>query len=376
MDSSRFCGIICREELTPISSNQGGDQMDATTIAVDLAKNVFEVAVANHQWRVVRRHRFTRTRFEQFLHEEPAAHIVMEACGSAHHWARTAQRFDHRVTLLPSQYVRPYVRRHKTDRTDAEALLEAIRSGRIPAVGVKTVTQQEVLALHRMRAQWMTTRTARLNAMRGLLLEHGIAVACGARTIVRQVGILLAGDDSPLPRRLRAVLTLAREEIRDLEARVHAIERELTALAADDPVIQRLMRIPGIGLLTATALVATVGHIHAFGRARRFASWLGLTPREWSSGKQRHLGAITKQGDVYLRCLLTHGARAVLVMAHRATQRSQPLTRLQEWALTVQRNRGHNKATVAVANKLARIIWVVWSRDVEFTSTPATAAAA
>jgi transposase len=236
--------------------------------------------------------------------------------------------------------------------------------------------QQEVLALHRMRAQWMTTRTARLNAMRGLLLEHGLPIGCGARTVMTHVGLLLAGEDSALPRRLREVLTLTREEVRDLEQRVQAVERELAALAADDPVIQRLMRIPGVGLLLGTALVATVGHIHAFQRARRFASWLGLTPREWSSGGHRHLGAITKPGDVYLRCLLTHGARAVLLMAHRAAHRGQPLTRVPQWALTIHRNRGHNKATIAVANKLARIIWVVWSRDVEYTATPAMPAAA
>ena len=136
------------------------------------------------------------------------------------------------------------------------------------------------------------------------------------------------------------------------------------------------MRIPGVGLLTATALVATVGHIHAFRRARRFASWLGLTPREWSSGGSRHLGAITKQGDVYLRCLLTHGARAVLLMAARAARAGRPLTRLQQWALAVHSRRGHNKATIAVANKLGRIIWAVWTRDVKFDPRPALPVAA
>ena len=182
---------------------------------------------------------------------------------------------------------------------------------------------------------------------------------------------MLSRDDGTLPPRLCDVLTLLRDEVRELEKRVHAVERELAALAAGDPVIQRLMRIPGVGLLTATALIATVGHIHAFRRARRFASWLGLTPREWSSGGQRHLGAITKQGDVYLRCLLTHGARAVLLMAHRAAHAgaaAHPATAVG--AVQSSRHRGHNKATIAVANKLARIIWVVWSRDVEFTATP------
>ena len=350
--------------------------MDATTIAVDLAKDVFEVAMANDRWRVTKRQRLTRPRFERLLREHPAAHLIMEACGSAHYWARTARQLGHQVTLLPSQYVRPYVRRQKTDRTDAEALLEAGRSGGIPPVAVKTTTQQDVLALHRMRAQWMTTRTARLNAMRGLLLEHGIAIARGAQTLLRQVRARLANEDDPLPPHLRVVLRLTVDELHDLEDRIDAVERELAAVAGDDPVVQRLMRIPGIGLLTATAMVATVGHIQTFPRARRFASWLGLTPREHSSGGRRHLGAITKRGDGYLRFLLTHGARAVLRMAHRGARATVPLPRLYEWALAVERRCGHNKATIAVANKLARIIWVVWARDVEFTTTPPVANAA
>jgi transposase len=350
--------------------------MDATTIGVDLAKDVFEVAMANDVWRVIKRERLTRPRFERLLREHPAAHVVMEACGSAHYWARTAQRLGHQVTLLPSQYVRPYVRRNKTDRTDAEAMLEAVRSGGIAPVAVKTTTQQDVLALHRIRAQWMTTRTARLNALRGLLLEHGIAIARGAHTLLRQVAARISNDDDPLPPRLRIVLRLTVDEVRDLEDRIDAVERELAAVAADDGVVQRLLRIPGIGLLTATALVATVGHIHTFPRARRFASWLGLTPREHSSGRQRHLGAITKRGDVYLRCLLTHGARAVLRMAHRGARAASPLSRFHEWALGVARRCGYNKATIAVANKLARIIWVVWAREVEFTTAPPVASAA
>lgn len=350
--------------------------MDATTIGVDLAKNVFEVAVANGSWRVVGRHRLTRAQLETFLCQQAVAHVVMEACGTAHYWARLAQRQGHRVTLLPAQYVRPYVRRHKTDRTDAEALLEAIRSGGIPPVVVKTIAQQELLAVHRVRAQWMATRTARLNAVRGLLQEHGIVLPRGARTVLATVPALLEDADRALPRQLRAVLALVVEEVRDLERRIHLLDRELAAVATGDPVAQRLLGIPGIGVLTATALIATVGHIHTFRRARRFASWLGLTPRESSSGGHRHLGAITKQGDVYLRCLLTHGARAVLLMAHRAAKSGKPLTRLQQWALTVHTRRGHHKTTIAVANKLAQIIWAVWSRDMAFAAQPAVPQAA
>jgi len=273
--------------------------MDATTIGVDLAKSVFEVAVADRHWRLVSRHRFTRTQFERFLRSSPPTHVVMEACGTSHFWARVAEAQGHRVSLLPAQYVRPYVRRNKTDRTDAEALLEAVRSGRIAPVTVKTVLQQELLALHRIRDQWMATRTARINALRGFLREHGCTLARGARTILARVTFLLDDASAPIPERLRHVLPLLIEEIRDIEDRIETIERALAAVAKEDAVVQRLMQIPGVGLLTATALVATVGHIHAFRTARRFASWLGLTPRERSSGGHRRLGAISKQGDVY-----------------------------------------------------------------------------
>jgi transposase len=345
--------------------------MDATTFAVDLAKNVFEVAAANPRGRITARYRLTRTQFSRFLRDQPAAHVVMEACGTAHHWGRSAQAAGHRVTLLPAQYVRPFVRRQKTDRTDATGLLDAVRSDGLKPVAVKTVAQQELLALHRMRDQWMATRTARINALRGFLREHGIDLASGPRRVVAEVWQVLEDADAPVPDRLRRTLALLVAEIRSLEAHVAGVEHDLRAIADQDPVIQRLQTVPGVGLLTSTALVGTVAHIHGFRRARFFASWLGLTPREHSSGARRRLGAITKQGDVYLRCLLTHGARAVLLAARRTVRLKRPLTALQHWALTVADRRGHNRATVAVANKLARIIWAVWSRESDFVARPA-----
>ena len=338
--------------------------MDATTVAVDLAKTVFELAIANAQWRIVERRRLNRAQFMRYLTETSPTHIVMEACGMAHFWGRFAQQQGHRVTLVPPVYVRPYVRRNKTDRGYAEAILEAVRSGEMPSVPVKRIEQQALVAVHRVREQWMTTRTARINTLRGILREHGILLPAGAQTAVKAVPAILADADTLLPMHLRTILASVYEEIRAIEERVADLERELRALADADPVVTRLRTIPGIGLLTATALVGAVGHIHAFRRARQFASWLGLTPREHSSGQRRRLGSISKQGDVYLRCLLTHGARAVLVTAHRRAATGQPLTRLHQWAVTLRHRRGHNKATIAVANKLGRIVWAVWHSDV------------
>lgn len=341
--------------------------MHATTIAVDLAKNVFEVAVANTTGGGLRRHRFSRAQFDRFLRGQAPAHVVMEACGTAHFWGRTAQAAGHLVTLLPAQYVRPFVRRQRTDRTDTAGLLDAARSADLKPVAVKSVAQQELLALHRIREQWMSTRTARINALRGFLREQGVMVMSGARRI-------LDDADAPVPSRLRRALALLIAEIRETESRIEGIEQELRAIADEDPIIERLMAIPGVGLLTATALVASVPHIHGFPRGRRFASWLGLTPREHSSGARRLLGAITKQGNVYLRCLLTHGARAVCVAARRAVWAKRPLTRLQQWALEVADRRGHNRAAIAVANKMARIIWAVWTaRRGAFEARPAAA---
>jgi transposase len=350
--------------------------MDATTVAVDVAKTVFEVAIANRQWHIVARHRFNRRQFARFLATTPATHVVMEACGTAHFWGRCAHQHGHAVSLLPPAYVRPYVRRNKTDRTDAEALLEATRSGQLPSVAVKSVAQQTLVALHRFRDQWMTTRTARINTLRGILREQGVLLPAGAGPAVRAIPAVVEDAVVPIADALRRMISLMYDEIRELERHIAALERELRALADADPVTTRLREIPGIGLLTATALVGTVGHIQAFGRARQFASWLGLTPREYSSGTRRRLGGISKRGDVYLRCLLTHGARAVLHAAHRRRVAQEPLTRLHQWALTVETRRGYNKATIAVANKLGRIVWAVWARDVAFDPTPALPEAA
>jgi len=350
--------------------------MDATTVAVDLAKDVFEVAVANRAGRVDRRKRLTRRQLEQFLDTLPAGtDVVMEGCGTAHYWGRRCQARALRVRLLPPHYVRPYVRRNKTDRTDTEALLEANRCAGIEPIPVKTIEQQTVQALHRVRTQWMRTRTARINVMRALLREHGVPIGLGARTALTRIPAVLADVPESVPARIALIVTAILDEVRALNTRLADIDRELTRIAREHPIARRLQQVPGVGVLTSTALVGAVGHIHAFRRGRQFASWLGLTPRESSTGARRHLGAISKRGDVYLRCLLAHGARAVLLAAHRA-MRTTPAraTPMQRWAVTLAARRGPNKATIAIANKLARWIWAVWHYDRDFTASAVAAA--
>jgi transposase len=349
--------------------------MDATTVAVDLAKDVFQVAFANRAGRIIDRQRLTRRQFERLLNGLVVdTEIIMESCGTAHYWGRLAQARGLRVRLLPVQYVRPYVRRNKTDRTDSEALLEAARCAEIHPVPVKTVEQQTVQALHRVRTQWQTARVARINTVRGLLREHGHSIPVGARTVLRRVTAILEDPATVLPEVLRLTLALVVEEVRALEMRIAGVDRQLTQIAAVHPVASRLQTIPGVGVLTATGLIGAVGHIHAFRRGREFASWLGLTPRESSTGGRRYLGRISKRGDVHLRSLLAHGARAVLRTALRRAPDQR--TRLHEWAVTTAARRGRNKATIAVANKLARIVWAVWRTDDVFHAKPRMTAAA
>jgi transposase len=342
--------------------------MQNTTIAVDVAKSVFEVAVSHRPGRVAKRHRFSRTQFSRFLAEQAPATVVLEACGSAHYWARHAEARGHRTCLLPPRDVRPYVVRNKTDRADAKGLLEAVRNEEIHPVPAKSVEQQALASLHRLRSAWMATRTARLNALRGLLRELGHTIPGGARNVVPAVWALSSETDPSVPASLQPMLVEAAREIGELEARIKRVERQLEQVARQSPWITRLRTVPGIGLLSATALVAALGDLRRFPTGRHLASFLGLTPREHSSGSSRRLGRITKRGDPYLRMLLIHGARSVL---HHAKRTSNP-DPLRAWALDRERAIGHNKAATALANKLARIVWAVSTRNEGYASPPDT----
>lgn len=332
--------------------------MNTTTVAVDLAKSVFQLAVADEHWKVIETHRLTRTQFERWFINRCVCLVIMEACGSAHHWARWLNSLGIEVRLLPAQYVRAYVRRNKTDAADATALLEAARASDMRPVRIKSIEQQALQGLHRIRSLWMGARTSRINALRGFLREFGIAIPVGARTGLETISRVLADPASAVPALIRGTLASLVQEIRLLEARIGQLERELSQLARLSPACTTLLSIPGIGLLTATALVAaTSGDVSHFKDARHFASWFGLTPKEYSSGSSRYLGHISKRGDRYLRMLLTHGARSVLRAAKVADGAGKPVQGVRRWALQVQSRSNHNKAACALANKLARICY-------------------
>ena len=337
--------------------------------AVDIAESVFEVAVSHQPGRVRERKTLSRSKFLLFFAARPVSTVVMEACGSSHYWARRLQELGHRPVLLPPNLVSPYVRRNKTNRTDAKGILEAYRNEEIHPVPIKSVYQQTLTGLHRARSAWMHARTARINTARGLLRELGVFIPAGAKKVVPLIYEYIGDAEAGCPEALRSTLEAMCREIRGLECSIKDTEGQLERLARELPIAAHLRSIPGIGLLTATALVAFVGDIRRFKRARCFASYLGLTPKESSTGKKRRLGRISKQGNTYLRHLLIHGARSMM----RAAKTKQTPDRLQSWALAKAASRGAHKAATAVANKLARIAWAVWSRNEAYSSLPVAA---
>ena len=341
--------------------------MAISVVGFDLSKSVFQLSVADAKHRVVDRRRLSRTQFHRFLAQTETTRLVMEACGTSHYWARTAQSLDHEVKLLHANYVKAYVRRTKTDAADADALILADRDKSLHPIPIKPEELQALQSVHRIREQWKRSRVARICEARALLAEYGISTPAGVRGISKKR--TLATEQAPIL--MQPTLLDLIQEISELEQRLQRVDRTLAAYADTNPDVQTLLGIQGIGITIATAFVARVSSIHTFKRGRSFASWLGLTCREFSSGQNRRLGRITRQGDRYLRTMLIHGARAALMAARRKQANGKELTRLEIWAVNTQARVGHNKATVALANKMARIIWAVWTRHEKFNGDDA-----
>lgn len=332
---------------------------DVTTIAVDLAKDVFQVAYGDGAGRVLGRQRLSsRVAFARELGLWREVVVVMESCATAHYWGRECQKRGLTVHLLPAQHVKAYCLRNKTDAADTEALLEAHRNRRIKDVPVKSETQQLVMTLHGLREGWKAARVASINALRGYLREFGQVIPLGADKAVAQAAACI----EQVPVGLHALLQQLLEEIRHLSQRMQDAEHQIVALNRQSPAATHLQQIVGVGPLIASALTASAVDAQHFKSGRELSAWLGLTPREHSSGRSRHLGKISKRGDVYVRTLLIHGARsalsAALALRHKAPD---TLNRLQRWATDLNDRIGIHKATVALANKLARICWAMWS---------------
>ena len=334
-------------------------------IAVDLAKDVFQIAVSPRPGEVSSRKRLTRQGFSRFLRELPEpAELVMEACGSAHYWARAAMALGHSVKLIHAAYVRPYRQRNKTDRNDCDAILEAARSVKLNPVPVKTEQQQMIQQLHRLREQWKHNRTQRINLLRSIFREFGIDAPIKVDAFIKAAPLL--ADEAllkPIAPQLHLILT----DITHFSLAMKECEAQLALLLKHDDVAERIDEVSGVGILTAIAFMAAVNQPERFRNGRMLSAWLGMTPRENSSGAKRQLGSISRQGNAYVRTLLIHGARSALLAAKRTATRSpDKLTELQKWAVQCADRIGFNKATVALANKLVRICWAVWCHERRF----------
>jgi len=330
--------------------------MNITRIGVDLAKNVFQVHGVNRQGEIVVKKQLRRTQMLDWFGKLAPCLIGMEACGSAHYWARELGKCGHDVRLMAPQFVKPYVKRGKNDANDAEAICEAVSRPSMRFVAVKTVAQQTLQAEHRIRARLVRSRTALSNEIRGLLAEFGVIVPTSLGALRRALPEILEDSDNGLIGDFRVLLSELAEELRSLDDRVKFYDARLQARARTDERIGRLLAVEGIGPVVASALVAAVDDGKQFGKGRDLAAWLGLTPREHSSGGKQHLGGISKQGDTYVRTLLIHGARAAL---NAAANKTDPRSR---WVTALAERRNKNIATVALANKNARIAWAILAK--------------
>jgi transposase len=337
---------------------------DCNFLGVDLAKSSFQIHQASRTGKVLSRKQLNRLKFTEFLATSNKATIFMEACAGANFWARKAKAFGHEVKLIAPQYVKPFVRRQKNDAADAEGICDAGMRENMRFVPVKAVAQQDLQALHRIRDMQVGNRTALYNQVRGILLEYGIAIpktmsALRKRLCEISLGVDL-GRDGDLSPMMRDEMRLQWDEIQRIDQKVADYDKKIGFFATSDDRCKRLMKVPGIGPITATAIVAAVGNAGEFRSSRQFSAWLGLVPRQHSTGGKTRLMGLSKQGNKHLRMLLIHGGRAVLM---NAGNKKDPRS---IWADNLMKKVGMNKAAVAMANKNARTVWALLSRQSEY----------
>lgn len=339
--------------------------MKITTIGIDLAKNVFQVHGVDAHGKAVLKKQIKREEMAVFFANLAPCLIGMEACGSAHHWARKLQSQGHTVKLMAPQFVKPYVKTNKHDAADAEAICEAVTRPTMRFVPIKHVEQQAPLALHRARQGMVRARTAQANQIRGLLAEFGLIVPQGITHLYQRVPLLLEEAKHELPGLFRELVRQLLEHLKVLDRQVNEMELQIQIWHRSNALSRKLEKIPGIGPLTASAPVASIGDAKSFDNGRQLAAWLGLMPKQHSSGGKPTLLGMSKRGDCYLRTLLIHGARAVIY----ALRRKPPIT---GWLTNLLARRDKNVVAVALANKNARIIWALLAHNREFRSDYAT----
>ena len=330
--------------------------MKIATVGLDIAKQVFQVHAADSEGRAVLRRRLQRNQVAEFFANLPPCLVGLEACCGSHYWTRVLSRFGHTVKLIAPQFVKPYVKSNKNDANDAEAICEAVSRPQMRFVPAKSVEQQDIQSLHRVRSRLVSSRTQLASQMRGLLAEYGIVLPPGVSQLRRGLPLILENGENELTAFSRRLFASLYEELVQLDEKIAGLDEQVrTVYRASEPC-QRVAAVEGIGPLIATALIAAISDGKSFKNGRQFAAWLGLVPRQHSTGGKTRLLGISKRGDSYLRTLLIHGARSVVYRASRKTDSSN------RWIADKQRRLGTSKACVALANKNARIVWSLIAR--------------
>jgi transposase len=334
--------------------------MNIKALWIDIAKNVFELHGVDKNGKTVLKKRVYRDKLSEVIAQFPPCLIGIEACGGSHYWGRKFKAMGHDVRLMNPQFVKPYVKSNKNDSQDAEAICEAVQRPSMRFVGIKNIEQQDILGIHRVRERLVRERTAIINQTRGLLMEYGIVVAQSTAQIRKKLAAILDDTENELT-------SLGRELFRDLQMQFYAIDakiseydKKIERLCRENETCNRLTQVQGVGAITATALVATIGDANVFKNGREMAAFIGLVPKQHSSGGKQVLLGISKRGDRYLRCLLVHGARAVM------SRRKHLPTKKGLWLKALEERRGRNRTTIALANKNTRILWAMMARGEDY----------
>lgn len=331
-----------------------------STVGIDLAKSVFQLHGTDVQGKAVMQKKIRRAELKPVIANLSPCLIGMEACGGSHYWAREFERMGHTVRLISPQFVKPYVKSNKNDAADAEAIAEAVTRPNMRFVPIKQTGHQDIQCLHRVRQRLIHNRTALSNEIRGLLNEYGIVIPKSLRRLKERLPLILEDASNELSPMARDLFAGLQEELRNIEKQTEKYEAKIRKIFEESEVCQRIKEIEGVGPITSTAIIASVSNPQVFRNGRQFSAWLGLVPRQNSSGGKTTLLGISKRGDGYLRSLLIHGARSVVTNAKKKKDRRSL------WIAGKETSRGFNKACVAVANKNARIIWALMAHGTEY----------
>lgn len=331
--------------------------MNIKTLGIDIAKNIFQLHGVDEQGKVVLKKSICRDKLAEFIAKLPACLIGIESCGGSNYWGRKFKAYGHDVKLISPQFVKPYVKSNKNDEADAEAICEAVARPNMRYVAIKSVEQQDMQAIHRVRSRLVKQRTALVNQIRGLLAEYGIVVAQGIRHIRKQLAAIIDDTQNELSTLGRQLFNEQLCEFYEMDEKIEAYDKQIETLCSNNEICKRLVKLEGVGAITATAVVASIGDAKIFENGRGMSAFIGLVPKQYSSGGKSKLLGISKRGDRYLRCLLIHGARAVISSAKNLPEKKA------QWINNLVAKKGKNRTAVALANKNARVIWAIMAKE-------------